>query len=97
MRPPRRIGLFFLRWWVALAAAALTFACGADVPDGSEAAPPPEAAVEEGWTPLFNGRDLTGWTPKFVGHKAGDNYKNTFRVVDGFLTVSYDDWKASTA
>lgn len=50
--------------------------------------------TEEGkWTPLFNGKDLTGWTPKFKGHDLGENYKNTFRVVDGLLTVSYDDYE----
>ena len=45
------------------------------------------------WISLFNGKDLEGWTPKFVGHKAGKNYNNTFRVVDGLLTVSYDQWE----
>lgn len=42
------------------------------------------------WIQLFNGKDMTGWTPKFKGHNLGENYKNTFRVVDGLLTVSYD-------
>jgi hypothetical protein len=43
------------------------------------------------WRPLFNGRDLSGWTPKIRKHGLGDNYADTFRVRDGFLTVSYDD------
>lgn len=47
---------------------------------------------EEEWIQLFNGKDLDGWTPKIVGHELGDNYANTFRVVDGLLTVSYDDY-----
>lgn len=42
------------------------------------------------WIPLFNGKDLTGWTPKIVGHEAGDNFGNTFRVEDGLIKVSYD-------
>ena len=46
----------------------------------------------EKWVSLFNGRDLEGWTPKFVGHKAGENFKNTFGVKDGLLTVSYENW-----
>jgi len=46
----------------------------------------------ENWVSLFNGKDLEGWTPKFVGHKAGENYRDTFRVEDGLLTVSYDKW-----
>jgi hypothetical protein len=45
------------------------------------------------WIQLFNGKDLTGWTPKVRGHKLGDNYADTFRVVDGCLTVSYDKYK----
>lgn len=49
-------------------------------------------AEEEKWVPLFNGRDLTGWTPKIRYCEAGDNFANTFRVVDGLLTVSYDGY-----
>lgn len=45
------------------------------------------------WLQLFNGKDLTGWTPKISGHELGDNYQNTFRVVDGNLTVSYDGYQ----
>lgn len=44
------------------------------------------------WIQLFNGQDLTGWTPKIAGHELGDNYAGTFRVVDGLLTVSYEDY-----
>ena len=43
-----------------------------------------------GWMSLFNGEDLTGWTPKITGHAPGDNYGNTFRVEDGILKVCYD-------
>lgn len=49
-------------------------------------------AEEEKWIPLFNGRDLTGWTPKIRYYELGDNFANTFRVVDGLLTVSYDGY-----
>jgi len=51
-----------------------------------------ETATQEEWIPLFNGKDLTGWTPKIAGHELGDNYKNTFRVEDGILKVSYDGY-----
>jgi Domain of Unknown Function (DUF1080) len=47
------------------------------------------------WIELFNGKDLTGWTPKIKGHDAGDNYANTFRVKDGVLAVSYDDYEGA--
>ena len=45
------------------------------------------------WIQLFNGKDLTGWTPKFAGFALGENYLDTFGVKDGLLTVSYDKWK----
>jgi hypothetical protein len=44
------------------------------------------------WQPLFNGRDLSGWTPKIRGHELGDNYADTFRVTDGLLRVAYDGY-----
>lgn len=47
-------------------------------------------AGQEKWVPLFNGKDLTGWTPKIAGHELGDNYGDTFRVKDGVLKVCYD-------
>ncbi len=51
------------------------------------------SAEEAKWEPLFNGKDLTGWTPKIRGCDAGDNFQNTFRVKDGILTVDYSDYK----
>lgn len=45
------------------------------------------------WFSLFNGKDLTGWTPKFTGQELGVNFRNTFRVEDGVLKVSYDNWE----
>ena len=43
------------------------------------------------WIPLFNGKNLDGWTPKFADHVAGENPHRVFRVEDGLLKVSYDD------
>jgi hypothetical protein len=51
-----------------------------------------EEAKEEKWIPLFNGKDLDGWTPKFAGSELGVNYLDTFRVEDGLLTVNYEKW-----
>ena len=48
---------------------------------------------DEQWISLLNGKDLTGWTPKFAGFEPGVNYKNTFRVEDGLLKVSYDEYE----
>lgn len=47
---------------------------------------------EEEWIQLFNGKDLSGWDVKFTGFELNENYRNTVRVEDGFLTVSYDEW-----
>lgn len=52
----------------------------------------PEAGEGGGWTPLFDGRSLDGWTAKIRGHAAGDNYRNTFRAENGAIRVSYEDY-----
>ena len=46
-----------------------------------------------GWVSMFNGKDLEGWTPKIRGYEVGENYANTFRVEDGVLKVSYDQYE----
>jgi len=51
----------------------------------------PAAAQEStDWIQLFNGKDLSGWTPKIRGHALGDNFGNTFRVVDGAMQTGYE-------
>jgi len=47
---------------------------------------------DEEWVQLFNGKDLTGWTPKITGYPAGENFGNTFHVEDGLLKVSFADY-----
>lgn len=44
------------------------------------------------WQTLFDGTTLNGWTPKIKGHKLGDNFGKTFRVVDGMIVVRYDQY-----
>ncbi len=51
-----------------------------------------DESQREEWLVLFNGRDLSGWTPKITGHDLGDNYADTFRVRDGLLQVRYDGY-----
>ncbi len=51
------------------------------------------AEVDGKWEQLFNGKDLSGWTVKIRGHKAGVNHANTFRVEDGVMKVSYDGYE----
>ena len=50
------------------------------------------AFAETGWTPLFNGKDHDGWTPKIKGYAAGENFANTFRVEEGLIKVRYDGY-----
>jgi len=52
----------------------------------------PAPAGDEEWLSLYNGRNLDGWIAKIRGHGAGVNFADTFRVVDGLLTVSYDGY-----
>lgn len=46
----------------------------------------------ESWQALFDGRSLAGWTPKIRGFPLGENYAGTFRVRDGAIVVSYEDY-----
>lgn len=46
------------------------------------------------WIQLFNGNDLSGWTPKCSKHDLGVNLHDTFRVEEGLLKVRYDKWTA---
>ncbi len=78
------------------------FACGVSLAcasggTGQPAGPvAPRASISSApkpdWVQLFNGRDLTGWEPKFAKHELNDNFNNTFRVEDGILKVRYDKW-----
>lgn len=44
------------------------------------------------WVQLFNGKDLNDWTVKIKDHELNENFGNTFRVEDGVLKVSYDQY-----
>lgn len=75
----------------------LTMAC---VLLGSSAAfaqskpqPAAPAVPAADWIELFNGRDLSGWTPKISKHELGDNFADTFRVQNGLLQVRYDQYQ----
>jgi len=47
----------------------------------------------EEWVSLFNGENLEGWDIKIRGYEMNDNFNNTFRVEDGLLIVSYDEYE----
>lgn len=48
---------------------------------------------ESEWIQLFNGKDLTGWTPKIRYEDFGEDSRNTFRVEDGVIKVSYENYE----
>jgi len=50
----------------------------------------PVAPTDAAWVPLFNGKDLSGWTPKLTGQPLGADPARTFRVEEGLLKVSYE-------
>jgi hypothetical protein len=60
---------------------------------GSTLFSPLTSAADDGWKPLFNGRDLSGWTVKIAKRPLGENFNDTFRVENGILKVSYDKWR----
>ena len=74
----------------ALIVAALAASC-ASSGEGPTADP---VASGPQWTELFNGQDLTGWQVKIRGYELGDNHGDTFRVEDGLLKVSYDQYES---
>jgi hypothetical protein len=51
-----------------------------------------EDAKDDGFVSLFNGKDLTGWTPKIRTFDLGEDPKQTFRVVDGVIQVNYSNY-----
>jgi len=89
----RRVRVPVLVVVAAALVAALVAASCAKKGGTAGAAGAPAAAGSGPWVSLFNGRDLEGWIPKFAGHEAGVNYKDTFRVEDGVLKVSYDGYE----
>jgi hypothetical protein len=70
-----------------LIAAALVFSCVSAIAEEKQ---------DGKWVSLFNGKDLTGWTPKIRGAEAGVNHKDTFQAGNGVIRVDYskyDSWK----
>ena len=45
------------------------------------------------WKKIFNGKNLNGWKVKIKGYPYGQNWNDTFRVIDGKMVVSYDQYK----
>jgi hypothetical protein len=49
----------------------------------------PAPAATGKWQRIFDGRTLTGWTPKITGHALGDNHRDTFQVRNGAIRINY--------
>ena len=54
---------------------------------------PNSANDKNDWEVLFNGKNLDGWEIKIRGEKLGQNFKNTFKVKDSSLKVSYENYE----
>ena len=77
----------------ALLLACLVLLTGCEIlPHTSPSKPMAAETRDDGFVSLFNGKDLTGWTPKIVGEELGKDPKNTFRVKDGAIQVRYDKY-----
>src|SRR3954468_10923296 len=50
-------------------------------------------ADRKDWIQLFNGENLDGWVMKITGYPLGENDANTFRVENGVLKISYDQYR----
>ncbi len=51
-----------------------------------------EKPKKENWVPIFNGKDLEGFTMKITGYPLGENFGNTARVENGILSIRYDGY-----
>ena len=49
-----------------------------------------ESQTSEEWVSLFNGIDLTDWTPKIRGFDLGVNFGETFRITDSSICTNYE-------
>lgn len=45
------------------------------------------------WIQLFNGKDLSGWTPKIRYEEYGKDSRKTFRVENGVIKVGYENYE----
>ncbi|MEZ5328241.1 MAG: DUF1080 domain-containing protein [Verrucomicrobiales bacterium] len=61
--------------------------------DEPKTSTPEKAESSEKWVPLFNGKDLDGWTPKIRYQEFGKDPAKTFRVEDGVIKVGYDGYE----
>ena len=77
-----------------LLSAAVIITAGCSTPQAEPPAETPTQSKEE-WQTLFNGKNLDGWIIKIKDSKVGENPGNIFRVVDGAITVTYEDFEGT--
>lgn len=77
-------------FWVMISVVWTAIGCQSGSAEDEEKAMNPEIT----WIDLFNSKDLNNWIPKISKHEVGDNYQNTFRVVDGKMTVNYEGYES---
>jgi hypothetical protein len=84
---PKTMSLMYLKLALLLVVSLAGVSCS---PGSSE-----KVNEQDGeWQTLFNGKDLNDWIVKIHHHEVGDNYAETFRVVDdGVLQVNYDGYQ----
>lgn len=73
----------------AMLLAAVASSCTTSTSRSAVRARDPDAKA---WIDLFNGKNLDGWIAKIAKHEVGDNFANTFRVVDGMILARYDGY-----
>ena len=83
--PIRQLPLSMIPWRSILLALCIILT-------GTHCAAGLDSRSNDRWISLFNGKDLEGWQVKITGHELNDNYGNTFRVENGVLKVSYDQY-----
>jgi hypothetical protein len=49
--------------------------------------------AKDAWVSIFNGKNLDDWSVKIKGHPVGENWKQTFLVVDSTLKVDYSQYE----
>jgi hypothetical protein len=68
----------------------------ADIASAQEAGRPPAATSSERWTPLFNGRDLTGWYTFLQKHGKNQDPDRVITIEDGAIHLYKSAPEAST-
>lgn len=53
----------------------------------------PKTQDQPKWVSLLSNDNIDDWIVKIKGYPAGENYKNTFRINNGILSVNYTEYQ----